>query len=238
MSGMIPAEVLSELHRLHGQLEDLRGRLERGPSQVKAHEANVARLQAAADAAHATVQQTRMAADAKQLNLKSSDDRIDNWKVKLNECGSNKEYQALGEQIAAAQMAGSVLADEILEALERIDTLTADAAEADNQLANGKQELARMAQYIQENAETLRSEIQRLEGDVKAAESRLSGDFKAEYLRIVRAKGAAGLSRVEEGVCTACGQQVTLNMRNTLAMSRPAYCQSCGAVLYVGGEDS
>jgi predicted nucleic acid-binding Zn-ribbon protein len=238
MSATIPAEVLSDLHRLHGQLEDLRGRLERGPNQVRAHEANVAKLQTAAEAAHAAVKQTRMAADAKQLNLKASEDRIDNWKVKLNECGSNKEYQALGEQIAAAQMAGSVLADEILEALERIDTLTADAAEADKQLAHGKQELARMANYIEETADQLRSEIERIEGDVKAAEGRLAGDFKAEYLRIVRAKGAAGLSRVDDGVCTACGQQVTLNMRNTLAMSRPAYCQSCGAVLYVGGESS
>ena len=56
-----------------------------------------------------------MTGDRKQLDLKASELRIADWKVKLNTCSSNKEYQTMNEQIAAAEMAGSVLADEILE---------------------------------------------------------------------------------------------------------------------------
>lgn len=231
----VPAESLMELHRLLQQLEDLRGRLERGPRQIAAHQASVAKLEAGAAAAHELVKQTRMAADAKQLDLKSGEQRIDNWKVKLNECSSNKEYQALGEQIAAAEMANSVMEDEILEALGRVDTLTAAAAQADEDLAKGRQELQRVTKQVEDSADVIRADIERVEGERVEAEAKLPSDFRAEYQRIVKAKGADGLSAVEGKTCTGCGQQITLNMQNTLAMSRPAFCQSCGAVLYLGG---
>ncbi|MCA9240112.1 MAG: hypothetical protein KDA37_07935 [Planctomycetales bacterium] len=234
MSATIPPSLLDDLHHLHSQLEELRGQLERGPRQVKAHQANVAKLTADAQAAHDKVKQTRVAADNKQLDLKSSEDRISNWKVQLNECGSNKEYQALTEQIAAAEMAGSVLADEILEMLEKVDSLAELAAEADKVLAAGKQELSRVATEVEQSADRLRSEVTRLEGDLRQAEAQLPGDFKSDYLRVVKAKGSEGIAKAEEGVCSACGQSITLNMRNTLAMGRPEFCKSCGAVLYQG----
>ncbi|TWT75453.1 putative zinc ribbon domain protein [Posidoniimonas polymericola] len=229
----VPAETLQELHRLLEQLADLSGRLERGPKQIQAHKASVAKLEAAAAAAHELVKQTRMAADAKQLDLRSCEDRIGNWKVKLNECSSNKEYHALTEQIAAAEMANSVMEDEILEALGRVDTLVEAAGQADANLEQGKQELARVTKHVEDSADSIRAEITRIEGERVAAEKKLPGDFRAEYSRVIKSKGASGMSAVENKTCTGCGNQVTLNMQNTLAMSRPAFCQSCGAVLYL-----
>ncbi len=38
------AAALRELHRIHRQLDDVRDRMERGPKQIKAREANLARL--------------------------------------------------------------------------------------------------------------------------------------------------------------------------------------------------
>ncbi len=72
-----------------------------------------------------------MAADQKQLQLKSSEDKVKDLRRKLNAAASNREYQALLEQIAADEMANSVLADEILEALEKIDAFQKNLAEAD-----------------------------------------------------------------------------------------------------------
>lgn len=234
MSDTVTPEILSTLHRLLTQVTDLRERLERGPRQIKAHQVNVTKLTAAVDQAHQVVTDTRMASDAKQLDLKTSEERIKNWKVQLNECGSNKEFQALGEQIAAAEMAGSVLEDEILDMLGRVDTLTEDAGKADITLENGKRELARVTKQVEDSADQLHSEIARLEGDLTEAEKQLPGDFRAEYRRIVKAKGAEGIAAVRGKVCTGCGQQITLNMQSKLAMSRPGFCQSCGAVLYLG----
>jgi predicted nucleic acid-binding Zn-ribbon protein len=127
-----------------------------------------------------------------------------------------------------------VLEDEILEMLGRVDQLIEDAARADANLEKGRLELARVTQHVEDSTDLIRADIERVRSELAQAESQLPGDFRAEYLRVVRLKGADGIAAVEDRVCTSCGQQVTLNTQNTLAMSRPAFCQSCGAVLYRG----
>ncbi len=177
-----------------------------------------------------------MAVDRKQLDLKAGEQKVVDLRVKLNAANSNREYQALVEQIAAAEMAGSVLSDEIIEGLEKIDLLNTQVKEADTALAAGKQELEKTRRAIQDTAVSIRDSISRLEGELAVAEKALPADFKTEYHRIVRGKGADSLSNVEDGVCMGCGQQITLNMQNELKLSRLVFCKSCGRLLYITGE--
>lgn len=229
----VSAAALRDLHRIHDQLADLRGRLKRGPKQIVAHRGSVAKLEQAVTAAHDIVQQTKMAVDRMQLDLKSSEEKIANWQNQLNSAGSNKAYQALQEQIAAGEMAGSVLEDEILEMLGRIDDLEARAIESEKNLELGKAELAKVEVNVAATSEKLKEEIVRLEADLAVAEKGISGDFKNDYLRVIRSKGADGLAPGDDGVCQGCGQSITLNMQNDLALSKPTFCQSCGCLLYL-----
>jgi predicted nucleic acid-binding Zn-ribbon protein len=96
------AELLELIHRIHRQLADLRDRQERGPLQVKARENNAAKIEAELTAAQDAVKQTKVTSDRKQLDLKANEQRIAEWKVKLNACSNNKEYQTMIDQIAAA----------------------------------------------------------------------------------------------------------------------------------------
>jgi len=232
----VTAAALRELHRIHQQLAELRDRLERGPKQVRAREANVVQLETRLTEARQRMQQTQMAVDRKQLDLKSGEQKIVDLRVKLNACSSNREYQALLEQIAAAEMAGSVLSDEILEGLEKIDQLAGLVEEANSNLAAAKQELSKSRQAIEESASNIRADLSRLEGELTQAEKALPADLKADYQRVVRSKGADSLAVAEDGVCTGCGQQITLNMQNELKLSRLVFCKSCGRLLYLLGE--
>jgi predicted nucleic acid-binding Zn-ribbon protein len=228
----VTAATLRELHRIHGQLAELRGRRERGPKQIHAHEASVAHLQAVLEKARQNVKQTRMLVDKKQLELKAAEQRVVDWKVKLNACQSNKEYHALQEQIAAAEMAGSVLSDEILEGMDRTDALVQAEVVAQEHVAAGTQELAKVRDKILQTADLIQGDIERLEADLITAEAALPADFRADYNRVVTGKGADGLAPVEDGVCNGCGKQITLNMQNELLLSKPVFCRSCGRLLY------
>jgi uncharacterized protein len=232
----VTAAALRELHRIHQQLAELRDRLERGPKQLRAREANVVQLETRLAEARQRAQQTQMAVDRKQLDLKSGEQKIVDLRVKLNACSSNREYQALLEQIAAAEMAGSVLSDEILEGLEKIDQLVLQVKEAENNLATAKQEMERSRQATEESANGIRSDLSRLEGELVQAETALPADLKADYQRVVRSKGADSLAVVDDGVCTGCGQQITLNMQNELKLSRLVFCKTCGRLLYMPEE--
>lgn len=233
MSSTVTAAALQELHRLHSQLSDLRGRLDRGPKQVVAHRANVAKLEADLKAANDLVQDTRKAADSKQLDIQAQEDRIAKWEGHLNIAKSNTEFQTLQEQIAAGRMAASVLEDETLELLGRIDEYVAEVGRHQQNVAAGNDELKKVETNVAATAQTLRTEVERLEGDLATSEGQLPSEFKADYQRVVSAKGADGLAPFEDGVCQGCGQSSTLQMESDLRASKPVFCKSCGVLLYI-----
>ena len=230
----VSAEVLRELHRIHRQLADLRERLDRGPRQIKAREANVQQCEAALEAARENVKQTKKTADQKQLDLKSGEGKIEDLKAKLNACSSNTEYQSFLEQIAAAEMANSVLADEILEGLEKVDTLEVEVDEEKKKLEASKTDLSAFRDKIASELELVRGDITRLDGELADVEKKIPADAKTDYVRVIRSKGADGMSEAQDQVCLACGNQMTLNMHNELLLSKPVFCKSCGCLLYLG----
>ncbi|MBL9164533.1 MAG: hypothetical protein JNL18_17530 [Planctomycetaceae bacterium] len=230
----LSAELLQRLHRIHRQLSDLRERQEKGPRQVKAREVNAAKLDAELVAAQDSVKHTKALSDRKQLDLKSNESRIADWRVKLNSCSNNKEYQTMIDQIAAAEMAGSVLADEILETMERIDQLEAVVVEVKERLAAGKTELSKFRDSVAQEGALIAADVARLEAELGEAEQALPADFRDDYRRVIRGKGADGMAKMEDGVCEGCGKQVTLNMQNHLMMGKPVFCTACGRLLYAG----
>jgi predicted nucleic acid-binding Zn-ribbon protein len=224
--------LLRTLHRILGQLAELNGRLERGPRQIRIREANVAQLDQALAAAIDASKKTKLAADQKQLELRSSELKIQDLKGKLNMASSNKEFHALQEQIAACEMAGSVLADEILEGFEKADELDEAVVVARKKLEANQTDLARCRDEIAAEAEGIRRDITRLQAELEATEGELPKDFRVDYQRVVRSKGADALAVVEQGVCQGCGQQITLNRQNQLMLSEPVCCTACGRILY------
>lgn len=229
----VTAAALRQLHRVHQQLADLRDRLDRGPRKVKACEANVARLSAELDAAREAAQQAKMTGDRKQLDLKTGEQKIVDYRAKLNTAASNKEYQTLLEQIAAAEMANSVLSDEILEGFDKIDALDTVSKTAESRFRIGSEDLEKTRSAVQEDAIVIKDDITRLEIELVDSETALPTNFKVDYERVVRNKGADALATVEDGVCTGCGQQITLNMQSELQLSKLIFCRSCGCLLYL-----
>lgn len=227
------AGVLRELHRIHIQLSDLRERLERGPKQVKAHEANVAKAEAEVTRLKNEQKAVRMAGDQKQLQLKSGESKIADLRVKMNQVKNNREYQALKDQIAADEMANSVLQDEILETMEKIEESKKVVAEAEGRLAKLKEELARVQQAVRDQQGALEGDYKRLEAELQESEKKLPADLRENYNRMVRGKGADGMAAVEGEHCGGCNHTVTANTMSSLMMDRIIFCQVCGRMMYL-----
>jgi hypothetical protein len=232
------AASLRELHRIHQQLGDLRDRLRRGPKQVDARASNVARLEEALAQVQAQLKASKVTVDQKQLLLKTSEGKVSDLKVKLNGANNNREYQALKEQIAATEMAASVLADEILEALEQVDQFQQQIGEAQENVTKGKDELSKTSQSVAAKAGELKTEVSRLEAELREAEGVLPKDVRDAYERMVKSKGSDCMARVEGDSCGGCYQQLTPNAQNSLRLGQMLFCGSCGRLLYLPEDRS
>jgi predicted nucleic acid-binding Zn-ribbon protein len=234
----ISGNALRQLHRIHRQLTDLRERLARGPKQVAAGDANAKRAENAVEEAKNAYKQARVQSDDKQLQLKSREGRLKDLQIKLNEAKSNKEFQALKEQIAADTQANSVLSDEILESLEKLDELTALIKTAEQNLVKAKEEAAKTRARVNEQQQGLETELARVLSELTEAEKNLPLDIKIEYQRITKARGEDAMAQVEGECCGGCYQMITANMEADLRLERPVFCKSCGCLLYLAEDNT
>lgn len=228
----VVSESLRVLHRIHRQLADLRERLDAGPRKVAARSVMVSQKEGEQTQAEEDLKSIRLLVDQKNLELKTGESKIEGFRVKLNTASSNVEYQSFMEQIAAAEMANSVLEDEILEALEKTEQHQVAVAEAKAAVEKSLGDLAQTKQAVAEETDQLNAEVQRLEGELAQIEGELPGDFRTEYERVVRGKGEEAMAAIEGDVCGGCFQQVTPNMMNELALGRVVMCRACGRLLY------
>ena len=220
------------LHRLHRQLSDIRSRLDRGPKQVKAAEANVAHRQSLLEQTKNDEKAFRMALDQKQLQFKTAENQIKDLEIKRNTAQSNKEYQLLTEQIQATRMANDVLADEILEAMERTGEYHERVTQAEEVVSAANQKLEKVQSEYRAEEPQLQAKMKELETQLKETEQSLPPEIREPYQRVVRHRGEDALACVENLSCNGCNQKIPLNTYSLILIGQPIFCKTCGRMLY------
>ncbi len=228
----VSADLLRTLHRIQRQLSDLHSRLDRGPIKIKNSEAHVANQEKQLDKTREEFTALRMAADAKQVQQKSGEAKVQELQVKLNTAASNREYSALQEQIAAVQMANSVLDDEILESWDRIETFKEKVAASEEDLKKAQTKAETVRKEVEEQEPRIRGDLERLERELKECEADLPDDVRPVYERTVRHRGDDALAAIEGQCCSGCYTQIPLNLVNLVMLGQPTFCKTCGRLLY------
>lgn len=226
-------EILRRIHSLHLQLDELRGRLLKGPRLAQAHQDQIRQAEANLEQAKKAHTEARLASHSKQVEYEQKLADIQRRKARLLECDDNREYQLLKDQIAADEMAASVLADEAIELMTRVEEMAAKVKEAEAAVAAAKEAAVKWQNEFAKQEPEIRSAITEVEKELKHLETLLSGEIKELYQRALRSKGSGALAPLRGDFCGGCNQHVPLNMRSQLMLGQPIWCRSCGRLLYL-----
>ena len=225
--------LLRTLHRMLRQLTDIADRMEKGPRKVKIVAANEANFAKGLEEAKARVLELRKASNAKQMQLSEREAKIEDMKNKLNVCDSNREFQLLKDRIAADDQANSVLQDEILEQLEKLDVLLEESDTAKANYEKSKVDGKRITGEVSLELKALEAERIRIKQELADAETTLPFDMSGEYRRLVAGKGEDALGPTNTETCGNCYQTVITQMVSDLMMSKLVTCQRCGCIMYL-----
>lgn len=226
---------LKEIHRLRLQLEEVTNEIERGPRQTSVRQQALDKKKAELEARKARLKQLKVAADQKNLQLKTNEGKIHDLQGKLNAAASNREFDALKTQIAADTMANSVLEDEILEALEGCDTVQREIKDFEVEIAGIDVELAKFAGSISQREPELKAKAAEISALLTEAEKSIPADISSQYRRLVQSYGAHALSPVHG---TACGECYVGQRQQTIVELRAGKCIfcTCGRLMYLADE--
>jgi predicted nucleic acid-binding Zn-ribbon protein len=226
------SQALKTLHELQQKLQAVQEDLARGPRQINAKKLAVEKRTAELENRRQKLKQLKLAADQKNLQLKTNETKIAELRAKLNLAASNREYEIITGQIDADTMANSVLEDEILEALTKIDQSQAEVKQGELDVAVVEADLKKLTANVQAVEPGLTERARALEAEVANAEQVLPADFVPQYRRAVKAYGADALAAVVNRNCTSCNIQITMQKIVELGSGKLMFC-TCGRLLYL-----
>ncbi len=233
MTTPLDPRLLARLYRILRQQEDLNSRIRKCPVAANLARKTEEQLETSLAEARELLKKTRMAADQKQLQLSEREARIDDLKGKRNACDSNREYQLLTDQIAADQQANSVQSDEILELLERIDSVEADVENNRTGLERAKNETRQIQSDVDAQLRQLESDRDAVSRELAEVEARLPTDVRDAYRRMVESVGEDAIAPVDDNSCGHCNTTQTTQVVSELMMNHPVFCKSCGSLMYL-----
>jgi uncharacterized protein len=226
---------LKELQAVDVEVRRYEILLKRGPERL----AEVTQAQASAkqrETAHRqAIREAQKEVDRKELDLKSREAEIEKLNVQLNTIKTNKEYSLIKLKIEGLKADNSLLEEEILDAIGKVDALKAEIPRFESELAATEAERGRISAEVEKEMSGVREKLAGLREARGGIATQVRSDVLEKYERILRGKeDAKALALVRDQTCQGCYMSVTtheltLIMKNTDLV----LCRSCSRILYL-----
>jgi predicted nucleic acid-binding Zn-ribbon protein len=200
---------------------------------LQAQKNRVARQEEALKAAQDGLKRLKVTTHEKEVSLKGVHGQIAKYEKQLNEAAGKKEYDALKLEVANARKESQRLEDEILAGMEEIELKSAELPTLEKALKQAREEAAQFERDSEARLAGLREQLAAVQQQVAAAEAELPAEIKPLYQRLINARGADGLTVVQNRTCVACYTGITPQNYNELLMEQFVMCKSCGRILYL-----
>ena len=224
---------LKELHQLHLKLYEHQQMLENGPRQIAATKRLVERKEQELEEHRSQLTELQKAADDRNLQFRTNEQKIEELKLKLNQAASNKEFDIIKGQIEADTAANAVLEDEYLEMLEQIDVKREELKELEQALGDVRTSATKKAAEVEANEPGLKQTIATVSTEIKSAEACVPTSLREDYRRLVAAHGPGAICGVDAGACNECFTELSPQVQMELRCGRVVVCRSCGRLLYL-----
>lgn len=172
-----------------------------------------------------------------ELELASKEENGKKLKIQLYALKTNKEYQAMLQQINDTKADASVIEDKILELLEKIDKVKIDIEREKVRLKEEEKAFTGQKQKVEERIKTIDSRLMQLEAQRKQVVPDIDSKIVSQYERILPSRDGLAIVTVKDNSCQGCNMFVPPQVINLIKMyERIVTCEVCNRILYIQDE--
>lgn len=169
-----------------------------------------------------------------EMNLGAKEESAKKLQGQLFQLKTNKEYQAMLQQIADTKADGSVIEDKILQIMERLDKTKSDSDKEKQALATEEKVFNERKNKVQGRIKEIDDRLSQLEGQRKQIVPTIDQAIYAQYERILRNRDGLAIVTVENNSCQGCNMFVPPQVINLVKMyEHIVTCEMCNRILYV-----
>ncbi len=200
------------------------------PEVISAEEAKRAAADEALAEERRRLEDTERGRREREAELRDTEARCEKFQGQTALVKTNQEYTALLGEIDVASRRMSELEDEILEAMESIDSASAQLKTAEAEQMTASREVRRVIDELGSRLTEVEKELEVRRGEEQERLSRLDVAARSTYKRIQQRSGTA-MARVVRGTCSACYRDVPPEKVNRVMAGGLLPCGNCGRIL-------
>jgi predicted nucleic acid-binding Zn-ribbon protein len=225
-------EKLVRLHHAEAESRRLEGELAQVPRIRQELDARLAAERARLEAAKAALDATTKARKAHEAAVQDLETKRSKYKGQLMDVKTNKEYTAMLHEIEAVERDIRAREDQILEEMERMETLAQDVKREEAEYKTIEAEAKREKAEVDARETTLKGQAQKAAAERDAALASVPEDVRARYERIARLRGT-GVAEARDGVCQTCHVKLRVQVWAEVRKNESVVeCDSCSRILY------
>jgi predicted nucleic acid-binding Zn-ribbon protein len=230
---------LVRLQTIDSEIYALRAEKEAKPQEIKVmEEAFEAKKQnlAALEKAFLDLQKKRK---EKELDLASKEEGAKKLQTQLYALKTNKEYQAMLQQIQDSKADTSVIEDKILELFDQADKAKGEIDKENARLKEEEKVFLEQKKKVEERVKEIEGRLAQLESQRKQVIPDLEAKILAQYERILTNRDGLAIVSVKDNTCGGCNMFVPPQVINLIKMyERIITCEVCNRILYIEDEGS
>ena len=227
-------DVLKRVQSLKNKIKELETSQERRKQDVQKKKDQIEEEKALAEKKQEEKVTVQKDIDRKELDLKTNEGEITKYNVQLNSIKTNKEYSALITEIGSKKADMSILEDEILDTMSKLEAANQGLEKATENLRSEEQSLKDLINTVDTEVKVTDTEIEKIKGEQKKYIDLLDDHSLQSYNRLSNIKGGKAIVPVIGNVCGGCSMNITTQTLNELMSSKDlVFCRSCSRILYL-----
>jgi len=170
----------------------------------------------------------------REVELASKEETLRKSQGQLLQLKTNKEYHAKLTEIGSHKADISVTEEEVLKALEAIDSIKEKLQQAKGLLAEEEKKHSQQEQKITSEIKDLEAELARLDNKRKNLINEVDAKIISRYEQLLKTRNGLALVAVKGNSCSACYLALTHQKVNEIKMYEDlVFCDNCVRILYI-----
>lgn len=169
----------------------------------------------------------------KEIELENKEETVRKYQMQLYQIKTNKEYASLQKEIAGIKADNSLLEDEIISLLERIEETEKTISNKKQELENIKEELVKNEKIVKEETIIIDDELFKLRRRRDEIVSGIDSEIIQKYEQILENRNGEALVRIENDTCGGCHMNQPPQVINEVRLGKLISCENCSRMLYI-----
>jgi predicted nucleic acid-binding Zn-ribbon protein len=173
----------------------------------------------------------------KELELASKEESTKKLEGQLFSLKTNKEYQAMLQQIRDSKADASVIEDQILSLFDQADKVKNDINQEKAKLQEAEKVVLGQKKQIEDRIKQMDERIIQLDSQRKQITPSIDVKVLSQYERILLNRDGLAIVSVKVDSCGGCNMHVPHQVINLIKMyERIITCEVCNRILYIEND--